>query len=84
MTDFSRDIPPRFSAQETEYGVQVAARRDLADQKTYWRITQVFLGHSGRDNRFGIVRNPIDRFILARLEKEKIVRNSIKIDSVYI
>jgi phthalate 4,5-dioxygenase len=43
MTDFSRDIPPRFSATETDYGVQVMAKRDLADQKTYWRITQVFL-----------------------------------------
>ncbi len=27
------------------------------------RITQVFLGHSGRDARFGLVRNPIDRLI---------------------
>jgi phenylpropionate dioxygenase-like ring-hydroxylating dioxygenase large terminal subunit len=43
MTDFSRDIPPHFSATETEYGVQVIARRDLPDHKTYWRITQVFL-----------------------------------------
>jgi phthalate 4,5-dioxygenase oxygenase subunit len=43
MTDFSRDIPPRFSATETEYGVQVMAKRDLPDHKTYWRITQVFL-----------------------------------------
>src|SRR4051812_3980733 len=43
MTDFSRDIPPRFSAHETDYGVQVMARRDLPDQKTYWRVTQVFL-----------------------------------------
>jgi two-component system sensor histidine kinase KdpD len=29
------------------------------------RITQVFLGHSGRDSRFGISRNPVDRLIEA-------------------
>jgi phthalate 4,5-dioxygenase len=43
MTDFSEDIAPRFSARETDYGVMVAARRDIADDRTYWRITQVFL-----------------------------------------
>ncbi len=42
LTDFSREIAPRFSATDTDYGVQVMAKRDLPDQKTYWRITQVF------------------------------------------
>jgi two-component system sensor histidine kinase KdpD len=27
------------------------------------RITQVFLGHSGREKRFGLMRNPVDRLI---------------------
>jgi len=27
------------------------------------RVTQVFLGHSGRDTRFGLGRNPVDRLI---------------------
>ncbi len=29
------------------------------------RITQVFLGHSGRESRFGLARNPVDRLIEA-------------------
>lgn len=29
------------------------------------RVTQVFLGHSGRDSRFGLSRNPVDRLIEA-------------------
>ena len=43
MTDFSGDIRAHFSTKDTDYGLMVAAQRQMPEDKTYWRITQVFL-----------------------------------------
>ena len=37
------DKTPRFSTQETEFGVTIAARRDAPDDSYYWRLTQRLL-----------------------------------------
>ena len=37
------DKHPRFEALDTEYGVLIGARRDIEDDRHYWRITQYMM-----------------------------------------
>jgi phthalate 4,5-dioxygenase len=38
-----RDTHPHFSAMDTNYGVLIAARRDIDELNCYWRLTQFLL-----------------------------------------
>jgi phenylpropionate dioxygenase-like ring-hydroxylating dioxygenase large terminal subunit len=39
----ARDRAPRFFVRPTEYGLQIAARRDADEDSYYWRITQFLM-----------------------------------------
>jgi hypothetical protein len=39
----ARDRAPQFSVQPTQYGLQIAARRDAEQDSYYWRITQFLM-----------------------------------------
>ena len=39
----SSDRSPRFEVVDTEYGVMIGARRNVADDRYYWRITQFIM-----------------------------------------